>query len=235
MWGGYVYSGFSDETVQGRRFQVRSSVECLGTHRCFASSNAHSPCFRVDRPRTPHLGRGADRRSFDHSSMTALPTTRPTNTWRGTPQCPYQRELRLSVWTGKELIVWGTAIRARAADIFEGPQRTEPRTIPSRIVENDVRCACGNDRCDSRVDRPRDDHLRSCPARQLPIPLEDSRRRRVRSSYRYLEKLPRVQPFPQRFHGRLERSRDDRVGLPTTTPPRTTHEATVGEACLLCL
>ena len=129
MWGGYVYSGFSDET---RRRTVSGSIlsRMHGNRsllRLFKRALALHP---VDRPRLPIWG-GAQDPNHRSSSMTCRIRPR-TDSWPVLPSAPISERAGFGL-DGRELLVWGTAIRAQGADIFEGPPCNGARTIPRRM------------------------------------------------------------------------------------------------------
>ena len=106
VWGGYVYSGFSDETVQadGFRFAPESNAW---------EPIADSPLEARSSPASAWTGKelliwgGAQ--SADHSSFfdDGAAYDPAANSWRELPEAPISARAPLSVWTGQELIVWG--------------------------------------------------------------------------------------------------------------------------------
>jgi N-acetylneuraminic acid mutarotase len=125
VWGGYVYSGFSDETVKGDgfKFDPRSNTW---------EPIAASPLQGRSVPATVWTGRelliwggsqDPDHQSFFEDGAAYDPRT---DSWRVLPRAPISARAGLSVWTGRELIVWGTAVRADLpwrAGVADSPPR----------------------------------------------------------------------------------------------------------------
>lgn len=132
VWGGYVYSGFSDETVEGDGFRFDPGSNTW-------EPIAPSPLQARSDPATAWTGRelliwggsqDPDHRSFFGDGAAYDPTT---NTWRGLPDAPISARAPLSVWTGRELIVWGVnaingevSVDGAAYDPLQDSWRTLP-------------------------------------------------------------------------------------------------------------
>ncbi len=109
VWGGYVYSGFSDEVPQsdGFAFDARSktwdpiAASPLGPRILPASAWTGTELLIWG-------GADLDLREFFDDGAAYDPRS---DTWRTLPQAPIDARAPLSVWTGRELIVWGTAAR----------------------------------------------------------------------------------------------------------------------------
>lgn len=107
VWGGYVYTGFSDETVADTGF-VFDAQEGTWSEMAPAPISPRSDAaaawtgseFLVwgGAIEGPCCGAGA---AYDPA----------TGTWRVLPEAPVGARVPLSVWTGDELIVWGTGAR----------------------------------------------------------------------------------------------------------------------------
>ncbi|MEX0985328.1 MAG: hypothetical protein WD096_09815 [Actinomycetota bacterium] len=113
VFGGYVYSGYSDEEMAGDGFRfdpATGATSPMAEAPISARGGAASAWTGTEllvwggtdgtyRGNSPGLlGDGA---AYDPS----------TDTWRLLPRAPISPRVPLSVWTGRELIVWGTSTR----------------------------------------------------------------------------------------------------------------------------
>lgn len=111
VWGGYVYTGFSDEVPQsdGFIFDSRSrqwepiAPSPLGPRILSASAWTGDELL---------IWGGTDRNlaGFFDDGAAYHPAT---DTWRQLPPAPISSRAPLSVWTGREFIVWGTDVRTQ--------------------------------------------------------------------------------------------------------------------------
>jgi hypothetical protein len=137
VWGGYVYSGYSDEVAQGDgfRYDVRTQTwdelpdSPLQARTIPASVWTGTQLLIWGGARTPDLdGYRADGAAFDPAS----------GTWRMLPPAPLSARAPLHVWTGRELIVWGTSVRVddrpRDGAAYD-PVANEWRTIAEGPVD----------------------------------------------------------------------------------------------------
>ncbi len=132
VWGGYVYSGFSDEAVEGDGFRFNPGSNTW-------EPIANSPLQARSSPASAWTGtelliwggaQSADHSSFFDDGAAYDPAA---NTWRQLPDAPIAARAPLSVWTGRELIVWGAdassgeiPIDGAAYDPIEDSWRTLP-------------------------------------------------------------------------------------------------------------
>jgi hypothetical protein len=112
VWGGFVYTGFSDEEAKGDGFMFDSRSRTW-------EPIAPSPLAPRVSPASGWTGEemlvwgGSDLRNkqvsryFDDGAA----YDPETDTWRKLSQAPIDARSPLSVWTDRELIVWGAAVR----------------------------------------------------------------------------------------------------------------------------
>lgn len=112
VWGGFVYTGFSDEEAKGDGFMFDARSRTW-------EPIAPSPLAPRVSPASAWTGEemlvwgGSDlqnkqvSRYFDDGAA----YDPETDTWRKLSQAPIDARSPLSVWTGRELIVWGAAVR----------------------------------------------------------------------------------------------------------------------------
>ena len=109
IWGGYVYTGFSDEAVEGDGFSFNAATRTW-------SSIAPSPLAARAAPASAWTGselliwgggRDTEFTSFFADGAAYDPVT---DTWRSLPEAPISARAPLSVWTGQEFIVWGSSV-----------------------------------------------------------------------------------------------------------------------------
>ena len=113
VWGGYVYTGYSDEVPQsdGFMFDARSREW---------NPMARSPL--AARVVAASAWTGAELLIWGGSADSNLATflddgaayDPATDSWRELPRAPISPRAPLSVWTGREFILWGTAVRVDA-------------------------------------------------------------------------------------------------------------------------
>jgi N-acetylneuraminic acid mutarotase len=112
VWGGYVYSGFSDEVAQADGFAFDGetrrwesiAASPLSARTAPAAAWTGAELLVWGGSTTPDLGGFvADGAAYDPAN----------DTWRMLPPAPIDARAPLSVWTGRELIVWGTAVRVQ--------------------------------------------------------------------------------------------------------------------------
>jgi N-acetylneuraminic acid mutarotase len=137
VWGGYVYTGFSDETPQGDGFAFdgrsrkweRIAASPL-TPRALSASAWTGEELLIwggipDRTSRRFLGDGA----AYHPA---------TDSWRKLPRAPIEARAPMSVWTGQELILWGTSVRVserpRDGAAYD-PVSNSWRTVSSAPIE----------------------------------------------------------------------------------------------------
>lgn len=108
MWGGYRYTGMSDEISQDTGFVYDANKRSW-------RAMAESPLAGRNDAATAWTGRELliwGGRTGDTSSFDDGAAYDPaTDTWRQLPQSPLTERAPLSVWTGDELLVWGNTVR----------------------------------------------------------------------------------------------------------------------------
>ena len=131
IWGGYEYTGYSDEDAQHTGYRFDPATEkwsplpdspldgrimpaSAWTGREFLVWGGWDGGFRED----PYFADGA---AYD-------PTT---ETWRLLSAAPIAARAPFSVWTGEELIVWGSQVRDRR---YEDGAAYDPRTDSWRRI-----------------------------------------------------------------------------------------------------
>jgi hypothetical protein len=108
VWGGYVYTGFSDEVPQSDGFAFDAKSKTW-------EPIAAAPIGPRIVPASAWTGNefliwgGSDDRGGVFDDGAAYDPT--TDSWRKLPPAPISPRAPLYVWTGRELIVWGTAMR----------------------------------------------------------------------------------------------------------------------------
>ncbi|MDQ3964709.1 MAG: hypothetical protein M3277_12495 [Actinomycetota bacterium] len=108
VWGGYVYTGYSDEAPAANGFFWDATTEAW-------ASLPESPLHPRSFPAAAWTGRelivwgGWDGvEAFFDDGAAFDPET---GEWRSLPESPLTPRAPLSVWTGSELLVWGTDVR----------------------------------------------------------------------------------------------------------------------------
>lgn len=109
VWGGYRYTGMSDETSQDTGFVYDADEE---TWRAMAES----PLAGRSGAATVWTGRelliwGGTTANVGSSFDDGAAYDPVTDSWRELPKAPLTERAPLSVWTGDELLVWGNTIR----------------------------------------------------------------------------------------------------------------------------
>lgn len=113
VWGGYVYTGFSDEVAQADGFAFdaasrewdRIAPSPLDARVLAASAWTGAEVLIWGGSADPDLaGFLDDGAAYDPAA----------DTWRELPQAPISPRAPLSVWTGREFLLWGTAVRVDA-------------------------------------------------------------------------------------------------------------------------
>ncbi|MBA2643371.1 MAG: hypothetical protein H0U82_10650, partial [Actinobacteria bacterium] len=111
VWGGHVYTGYSDEVprADGFTFDARSRTW---------HAMAAAPLAPRLMPASAWSGRelliwgGTDER-FQRFFRDGAAYDPESDSWRRLPRAPISARAPLSVWTGRELLVWATAVRVR--------------------------------------------------------------------------------------------------------------------------
>jgi N-acetylneuraminic acid mutarotase len=140
VWGGYVYSGFSDETVEGDGFRFDPGSNTW-------EPIAASPLQARSLPATAWTGRelliwgGSQDPSGGSFFGDGAAYDPRTDSWRVLPPAPISERAALSVWTGRELIVWGSAMRVPGrAGVADSPFREgaayDPETDSWRLISD---------------------------------------------------------------------------------------------------
>lgn len=132
VWGGYVYTGFSDEVAQSDGFKFDAASRTW-------EPIAPSPLAARVSPASAWTGTemlvwgGASDRSLDDFLDDGAAYDPATDRWRQLPPAPVSARAPLHVWTGRELIVWGASawsgevpIDGAAYDPIEDSWRTLP-------------------------------------------------------------------------------------------------------------
>lgn len=110
IWGGYVYTGYSDESLEADGFAFDAREREWGPM-------ARSPLGPRAQPASAWTGHellvwgGWDNGGGQLFGDGAAYDPR-ADTWRRLPEAPITARAAHSVWTGREFIVWGTAVRA---------------------------------------------------------------------------------------------------------------------------
>lgn len=110
VWGGYVYSGYSDEVARDDGF-----VFSAASHEWRKMSP--SPLEARAGPAAAWTGQelliwgGSPSTSFGRFSSDGAAYDPDSDSWRELPPAPLSARAPLSVWTGKEFLLWGTAVR----------------------------------------------------------------------------------------------------------------------------
>ena len=110
VWGGYVYSGYSDEQAQADGFVYEPEAQRW-------RSLPDGPLEARAQPASAWTGTelliwgGSPNTTFGSFVDDGAAYDPATETWRTLPQAPITARAPLSVWTGTEFIVWGTSIR----------------------------------------------------------------------------------------------------------------------------
>lgn len=135
LWGGYVYTGFSDEVPEGNGFAFDARSRTW-------KPMAGSPLGPRVLPASAWTGNevliwgGSDDRGGFYDDGAAYDPT--TDTWRELPPAPVSARAPLSAWTGREFLVWGTVVRVderpRDGAAYE-PVTNEWRTIATAPIE----------------------------------------------------------------------------------------------------
>lgn len=135
VWGGYVYTGYSDEAPSANGFSWNAANEKW-------TSLPQSPLGARSFPATVWTGAelllwgGWDGLGAFFGDGAAF--NPETARWRSLPASPLGPRAALSVWTGSELLLWGTSIRMdhppRDGAAYD-PASNTWRSIPPAPVE----------------------------------------------------------------------------------------------------
>ena len=108
LWGGYVYTGMSDEEPQADGFSFDStSSKWEDLRDSPLSARTHPASVWTGRELLAWGGWDGQRDFFGDGAAYDPETDR----WRELPPAPITARAPLSVWTGNEFLVWGTRIR----------------------------------------------------------------------------------------------------------------------------
>lgn len=112
VWGGYEYTGYSDESSQADGFVFDAASR---TWREFPSGPLEARSFAGTAWTGSEFlvwGGYGSTHSFSGGFSDGAAYDPETRSWSLLPEAPINGRAPLSVWTGEEFIVWGTAIRA---------------------------------------------------------------------------------------------------------------------------
>jgi hypothetical protein len=131
VWGGYVYTGFSDEPLEKTGF-VFDALDRSWT------DMAPSPLAARLSPAAAWTGSeflvwGGWRKGPPFYGDGAAYDPR-TGTWRVLPPAPIEARVPLPVWTGEELIVWGTGARPESGSPQRDGAAYDPGTDSWRLI-----------------------------------------------------------------------------------------------------
>lgn len=108
VWGGYEFTGFSDEVPQDNGFIFDGNSKTWEMMSASPLEPRILPASAWTGKEFLIWGGSDDRGGFFDDGAAYDPAT---DSWRSLPAAPIGARAPLSVWTGRELIVWGTATR----------------------------------------------------------------------------------------------------------------------------
>ena len=135
VWGGSVYTGYSDEVSQSNGFTFDARTRRWASMAPSPLGPRMVPAAVWTGDEVLIWGGLSDNGDFLDDGAAYDPES---DTWRALPQAPISARTPMFVWTGRELVVWGTAVRMdepfRDGAAYD-PSMNSWRTIATAPVE----------------------------------------------------------------------------------------------------